>query len=103
MVTLEQGLAHAQSALLVLERLLVLAQAVVRHPNVVERISNIGMVALEQGLAHAQSALAVLERLFVLTQLVVRHPNVAERLSNVGMVVLTVPGLENLQQSSPIP
>ena len=64
----EQGLAHAQRTLLVLQRLFVLAQFVVRYPNVAERLSNVGVVALEQGLAHAQSALQVLQRLFVLAQ-----------------------------------
>ena len=103
MVALEQGLAHAQSALVVRQRLLVLAQLSVHHPNAVEGLSNVGMVALEQGLVHAQSALLVLQRLFVLGQFVVRYPNVAERLSNFRVVALTVPGPEQLQQSLAVP
>ena len=67
-----QCLVHLQSTLVVLQRLFVLAQFVVRYPNIAERISNVGVVALEQGLPHAQSALVVLQRLFVLGQFVVR-------------------------------
>ena len=75
MFALKQGLLHAQSALIVLQRLLILAQSTVRHPNVVQQLSNVGVVALKQGLLHAQSALIVLQRLFVLAQYTVRHPN----------------------------
>ena len=83
-----QCLVHLQSALVVLQRLLVLVKLAVKPCNVVERLSNVGVVALEQGLTHAQRALQVLQRLFVLAQFDVRCPNVVERLSNVGVVAL---------------
>ena len=75
MVALKQGLLHAQSALTVLQRLLILAQSTVRHPNVVQQLSNVGVVVLKQGLLQAQSALIVLHRLFVLAQSTVCRPN----------------------------
>ena len=52
-----EGLVHLQSALLVLQRLIVLAQFFVHHPKAVELPSNIGVVSLKLGLVHLQSSL----------------------------------------------